>query len=127
MSGLEVIGIVASIIQVADAGLKLGDTIHTYASAVASAGDRLDRIATHVKVTSSIVREVGCMFEKHSPKLSAVSTAEQCVKECESVFVELDSAVVKARFVDSDAHVKRTFNWNCADNMSIETANGNSP
>ena len=103
MSGLEIIGAAASIIQVADAGLRLSKTIHAYADSVSSADQRLTRIAQHVMLTSCVVQDIGKLFQNEdTSKLvsaTAVSTASETSKECERIFEELRGAVGKCRQV----------------------------
>ena len=45
----ETLGIVASVIQVAEAGLKLSQTLYQYANTVASADQRIRDIAREVQ------------------------------------------------------------------------------
>jgi hypothetical protein len=101
MSGLEAIGAAASIIQVADAGLRLAKTIYTYVDSVASADKRLDRIRSHVQTTSEVVREIGNVFQKKETvglvSSGAIKTACDAAKECEGVFEELRELVEKTR------------------------------
>lgn len=102
MSGLEVLGVAASIIQVADAGLRLSQTIYTYVNSLASADKRLDRIASHVKLTSQVVSDIGELFnQKQTAQLvskNAVQAAAETAKECEQIFNELESVVSKSKY-----------------------------
>jgi hypothetical protein len=101
MSGLEALAAAASIIQVADAGLRLSKTLYIYIESVASADKRLDRVYTHVQTTSEVVREIGSVFQTSEATYlvssSAVKTACDAAKECESVFGELRELVEKTR------------------------------
>ena len=109
MSGLEVLGVAASIIQVADAGLRLSNTIYTYINSLSSADKRLDRIARHVRLTSQVVSDIGDLFtQQQTAKFvskNAVQTATETAKECEEIFNELESVVGKSKYYrqpDSD-------------------------
>jgi hypothetical protein len=101
MSGLEAIGAAASIIQVADTGLRLAKTIYTYIDSVSSADKRLDSVGVHVQTTSEIVREIGDVFlQKETATLvskGAIKTACDAAKECEAVFQELRGELEKTR------------------------------
>jgi hypothetical protein len=101
MSGLEAIGAAASIIQIADAGLRLAITIRNYVESVKSAETRLNRVGTHVRSTAVVVKEVGLLFEnRDSAKYvskDAVDTAKDVAKECEDVFLELIEIMEKMR------------------------------
>jgi hypothetical protein len=101
MSGLEAIGAAASIIQVADAGLRLSKTIYTYIESVSTADKRLDYVCNHVQTTSQVVREIGDVFQhKETARLvsnGAIQTAIDAAKECEGVFEELRGVLEKTR------------------------------
>ncbi|KAF2690809.1 hypothetical protein K458DRAFT_269723, partial [Lentithecium fluviatile CBS 122367] len=95
------IGLIASVLQVAGAGLKLSQTLYQYADSVASADRRVKDIATEVKLTSRIIEELGTLFglQETSRLLSenALQTANETVQECSSVFMELDAALKKTK------------------------------
>jgi hypothetical protein len=95
------IGLLASVLQVAGAGLKLSQTLYQYADSVASADRRVKDIATEVELTSRIIEELGTLFElqETSQLLSqnALNTANKTVRECSSVFTELDAALKKTK------------------------------
>jgi hypothetical protein len=101
MSGLEALGAAASIIGIADAGLRLAKTIHAYVESVSSAEKRLDSLGTHVRTTAIVVREVGLLFENRDSaryiSRDAVETARDVAKECEDVFLELIQIMEKTR------------------------------
>ncbi|RDI81267.1 hypothetical protein Vi05172_g8760 [Venturia inaequalis] len=96
MSGLEVLGAAASLIQIADAGLKL----YAYIDSIASANKRITRVAKNLETTCNVVKEIGEVFQrKETGRLvskSAVKTAQDAAEECNSVFAELREAVGKS-------------------------------
>ena len=95
------IGLIASVIQVAGAGLKLSQTLYQYADSVSSADRRIKDIAKEVELTSFVIDELGDIFkhDQTSALLSknALRTADETVKECSSVFLELDAALQKTK------------------------------
>ncbi|KAF2004843.1 hypothetical protein P154DRAFT_409306, partial [Amniculicola lignicola CBS 123094] len=95
------IGIIASVLQVAGAGLKLSETLYRYADAVASADRRIKDIAKEVQLTSLVINELGKVFGQHETSTlmseNAVKTADETVKECSVVFAELDDALRKSK------------------------------
>ncbi|KAF2489347.1 hypothetical protein BU16DRAFT_179354 [Lophium mytilinum] len=95
------IGLIASVIQVAGAGLTLADTLYQYADSVSSADKRIKDIAKDVKLTSRVIDELGSIFKKNETALllskNAVSTAEETVLECSSLFEEMDAAIKKTK------------------------------
>lgn len=97
MSGLEVIGAAASIIQIADAGLKL----YSYIDSVAPAKKRLALVNKNLETTCNVIKEIGEVFQqKKTAKLvgkRAVKTAHDAAEECHLVFRELRDAVEKSK------------------------------
>jgi hypothetical protein len=95
------IGLFASVLQIAGAGLKLSQTLYQYADTVASADRRVKDIATEVELTSRIIGELGTLFElQETTQLlseNALKTANKTVRECSSVFAELDAALKKTK------------------------------
>lgn len=94
------IGLIASVIQVAGAGLKLSQTLYQYAETVSTADRRIKDIAKEVRVTSFVIDELGDIFkqDQSSNLLSknAIKTADETVRECSSVFSELDAALKRS-------------------------------
>jgi hypothetical protein len=101
MSGLEVLGVAAAIIQVADAGLRLSNTIYTYVNSLSSADKRLDRIA-RLRLTSQVVSDIGDLFTQQQTATlvskNAVQTAAETAKECKEIFNELEGVVGKSKY-----------------------------
>jgi hypothetical protein len=95
------IGVVASVIQVAGAGLKLSQTLYQYADGVATADRRIKDIAKDVQLTSFIIEELAHIFklDSSSTVLSerAIKTADDTVKECSDVFTEINKAITKTK------------------------------
>lgn len=99
MSGLEVVGIVASIIQIADIGAKLSVKLCTFYKTVKVANKLMQDLSSDVSLTCSILNELGKTLEKDDQtKLcseQAFSTAQEVLQECKSVFEEIESAIEK--------------------------------
>ncbi|ORY08962.1 hypothetical protein BCR34DRAFT_626037 [Clohesyomyces aquaticus] len=95
------IGLIASVIQVAGAGLKLSQTLYEYAETVASADRRIKDIAKEVELTSWVIDELGDIFKKESTAAllskKAAKTADDTVRECYNVFTELEAAIKKTK------------------------------
>jgi hypothetical protein len=115
MSGLEVIGLAASIVQLADLGLRLSHTLYTYVESVRGADKRLQDFAWQVGLTAQIVRDVGTLFEREKQESgggyddaveligeNGLVAARDCLRECERVFREVDVFVGKAMYVTSN-------------------------
>lgn len=101
MSGLEAIGIAASIIQVADTGIRLAENIYAYTDSVRSADRTLSKIAGDVRLTANLVNHVGSLFNNEEFAAGAgekeLRTANGCIKRCETAYGEVESYLRKAR------------------------------
>ena len=97
----EIIGLVASVVQLADAGLKLSSALYQYADGVATADRRIKNIANEVKLTSFVIQELGGIFEQNKTANlisgTAIITAKETIKECDTVFTEIKVIVDKTK------------------------------
>ena len=95
------LGIIASVIQIADTGLRLSIKLYTFGEIVASADKAVLTLSKDVSLTSSVLKELGHTLEsdgKHDSKFltqTAVRTANDVVKECLEVFEEMENIIVK--------------------------------
>ncbi|KAK4690762.1 hypothetical protein P7C71_g6103, partial [Lecanoromycetidae sp. Uapishka_2] len=93
------LGIIASIIQIADVGLRLSIKLYTFGEIVASADRSVISISKDVSLTSSVLKELGQILDKdgksHILSKNAVDTADAVVKECLEVFEEMETILVK--------------------------------
>jgi hypothetical protein len=97
----ETLGLIASVIQVAGAGLKLSQTLYQYVDGVATADRRIKDIAKEIRLTSFVIEELGDVFKNDDTSAlmskNAVKTAEETMKECSSVFTEIDATLKKSK------------------------------
>lgn len=93
------LGAVASILQVADVGLRLSATLFTFAETVASADKTVSAVSKDVSLTSSVLRELAKVLDKgHRDEAysdDAIDSAVAIVKECSDVFVEIDRILIE--------------------------------
>ena len=94
------IGLIASVIGIAGAGLKLSITLYTFSETVATATDSIKSIAKDVSLTSAVLEELGSNL-KHDEQArlysgAALNTAQTVVKDCEAVFKQIDDALSKS-------------------------------
>jgi hypothetical protein len=94
------IGLIASVIGVAGAGLKLSITLYTFSETVATAADSIKAIAKDVSLTSAVLEELGSNL-KHDEQArlysgAALKTAQTVVVDCEAVFKQIDGALSKS-------------------------------
>jgi hypothetical protein len=97
MSGLEVLGIVANVIQIADVGGRLSVKLCAFSHKVKHADANIRAISNDVSLTCNVLRELGDNLKKDEQRglcsNNAVATAERVMKECMKVFVELEAAL----------------------------------
>jgi len=93
------LGIIASVVQIADVGLRLSIKLYAFGETVASADTSVLSMSKDVSLTSSVLKELGQILDKdrESGLLSetAVQTANGIVKECLKVFRQMDTRLVK--------------------------------
>ncbi|KAF9693507.1 hypothetical protein EKO04_008472 [Ascochyta lentis] len=97
----ELLGLVASVIQVAGAGVQLSKTLYDYVDGVATADRRIKDIASEIKMTSIVIEELGDVF-KHEETASlvskkAVKTANDTITECSTLFAQIDATLKKSK------------------------------
>ncbi|KAJ5175162.1 uncharacterized protein N7482_001039 [Penicillium canariense] len=101
MSGLEVIGVVASILQIADLGAKLSVKLCSFYRTVKDANKSMQSLSSDVSLTCSILQELGRVLEQdEQTKLcsqKAFGTAQEVLTECKAAFETIDSAMEKQR------------------------------
>ena len=94
------LSVVASIIQIADAGLRLGLRLYTFGETAANANKAIIAISKDVSLTSSVVQELGEHLRKeHEAPIcseNAIQTADRIVQECLRVFNELNEVLEKS-------------------------------
>ncbi|TVY14541.1 hypothetical protein LARI1_G007302 [Lachnellula arida] len=93
---IAAIGIVASVVQLADFGFKLSVKLFTFSKAVASADTSIQEISNDVSLTSTVLSEL-CQIlqadESHVVSENALEATRQTVNECMSIFEQLDDAL----------------------------------
>lgn len=94
------IGLIASVIGVAGAGIKLSTTLYTFSETVATAADSIQAIAKDVSLTSAVLEELSSNL-KHDEQArlysgTALKTAQTVVRDCEVVFKQIDGALSKS-------------------------------
>jgi hypothetical protein len=97
MSGLEAIGIAASIIQVADLGTKLSVQLFSLYRRVKSANESIQLLSNEIALVSAILRELGDnLKEEESSKLcsdEAFRTLGLVLNQCRDVLGQIQRVV----------------------------------
>jgi len=93
------LGIIASVVSIADTGFRLSIKLYTFGEIVSTADKSVISISKDVSLTSSVLKELGSLLENdaesHIFSKNAVQTADTVVKECLEVFQEMESILVK--------------------------------
>ena len=92
------LGILASITQIADIGLRLSIRLYAFGETVASADRSISAISNDISLTSSVLRELGNAMNRDKEKSyskTGIKTAEAVARECSKVFQEMDSLLLK--------------------------------
>ena len=92
------IGLIASVLQVADIGARLSVNVYTFCHAAVNADQSITFISKDISHTSAILRELGrCLEKDHEAQLcpeSAFPTTSAIVNECRTVFEKIDKALM---------------------------------
>lgn len=95
----EALGIAASAIQVAGAGLKLADTLKAYTDSVRKAEKQLKPVADHVRLTSDVLTNVGFLLKNDEIRSlytkDLLGSTDNALGGCRTAFENLDKFVTK--------------------------------
>ncbi|KAJ5107272.1 hypothetical protein N7456_003947 [Penicillium angulare] len=97
MSGTEILGVIASVVQVAELGGRLSVKLCTFCHRFKNANKALQGLSKDVALTCNVLRQLGDSLKQDdlatlcSP--DAFETAQDVLKECESVFQNLERQV----------------------------------
>ncbi|KAH7091682.1 hypothetical protein FB567DRAFT_589558 [Paraphoma chrysanthemicola] len=102
----EVVGLVASIVQIAGAGCQLSAALYNYTTSAVRADQDIADIAGDVELTSNALESVGRVFESEEAKSvvskKAIQDANNLIKRCDVVFKDISELVDKRRKVSKD-------------------------
>lgn len=102
----EIVGLAASIIQIAGAGAKLSTTLYNFVNSAARADREISDIAEDVGFTANALESVGEVFANEDVhnvvSKKAILDAKKFIKRCEAVFEEIRELIEKRRKVCKD-------------------------
>ena len=114
----EVIGLAASLIQIAGAGVQLSTSLYNFVGSANRADSDIADIADDVQLTATTLDSVGKVFEREGGTCvvsrKAVQDAESLIKRCEAVFAEIQQMIEKRRRTGKDGKKLSTlgkFSW----------------
>lgn len=89
----EIVGIAASILQIAGAGVKLSTTLYNFVGSATRADQDITDIAGDVEITANALDSVGMVFQDEDSRSvvskKAIQDAKNLITRCESVFNEI--------------------------------------
>lgn len=95
MSGIEILGLAASVLQIAELGAKLSVSIFTFTRKVKNANKTIDALSQEIAVTGAVLQQLGeTLSNDKSVKVcsqEAIDTAKKLVLDTEKVFRNLES------------------------------------
>lgn len=97
MSGVEILGIAASVLQIAELGGRLSVKLFTFGRKIKNADKNIDSISQEIAATGAVLQQLGNTLEKDDQRKlcsdEAVTTARDLVAECHKVFSELEDSL----------------------------------
>lgn len=97
MSGFELVGVAASIFQIAELGAQLSIKLCTFCHKVKNADQNIQSLSNDVALTSTVLRHLGDNLEQDRQgelySNGALNTAREVLEECRKVFQQIGSAI----------------------------------
>ena len=95
MTGVEVVGLVASVLQIADLGVRLSVKLYSFSHKVKHANKSIEVISQEIALTGNVLQLLSKQLkeEQHLPSDEAVSTAQSLVGSCRNIFSEIDDVL----------------------------------
>lgn len=101
MSGVEIIGLAASVLQIADYGWKTSYKLYAFSRKVHDAGKTIELISQDIGATGAVLKQLGdevAKDEKANPgsrlcSQGLIDAASKLVEECSGIFKEIDLSI----------------------------------
>lgn len=97
MSGVEIFGIAASALQIADLGAKVSVKLFGFARKVRGAADKIDLISKEIAATGALLQQLSQQLDKdsqvHLLRRELIESANKLVRECMKIFKNIDKAI----------------------------------
>jgi hypothetical protein len=113
MSGLEAVGVVSSIVQIADLGARVALKLCTFCYKVKQAESSIQNLSKDISLTCTVLRQLGDnLMQDDQIQLysqNAFETAQEILNECGRVFREIESAMDRDLSTCVSIGVKNSF------------------
>lgn len=111
MSGVEVLTLAASVVQLAATGLRLSVNLHTFTRHINSGDKLVDTLSHEIAATSAVLQQLGqTLSDQKSAQLcssQAATTAQKLLDDCSKVFEELDVTIMSPQATEPElGHVQ---------------------
>jgi hypothetical protein len=97
MSGIEILSIAASVLQIADLGGKLSVKLFTFSRKIKHADQSINNISQDIAATGAVLQQLGNELRRDERLRlcsdEAVSTAQGLVNSCNKIFSEMNRAL----------------------------------
>ena len=97
MSGIEILGIAASVIQIADAGARLSSKLFVFTRKVKNADQSISNISGEIAATGAALRQLGEALEDDKfaslRSKQSIDTTNQIVADCWKVFNDINDTI----------------------------------
>jgi hypothetical protein len=101
MSGIEIVGLAASVLQIADYGWKTSYKLYAFSKKVHEAGKTIELISQDISATGAVLKQLGDRVEKDVTAApdsricsqGLINAASQLVEECKNLFTEIDISI----------------------------------
>lgn len=108
----DILGLIASILQVISTGVQTSLYLYNFAETVSSAGRSLKEISSDVSFTTSILEQLKNVLESEkqngTASKEALLTAESLAKECSNVFEAINGLITKHFPAADPNHCKKS-------------------
>ena len=97
MSGIEILGIAASVIQIADAGARLSSKLFVFTRKIKDADRSIQDISQEIAATGAALRELGEALEQDKyaslGSRHSIDQTSQIVADCWKVFTDINETI----------------------------------
>lgn len=97
MSGVEILALAASVVQIAELGGKLSVKLFTFTRKVKSANKSIDALSQDIAATGAVLQQLGVTLSKDGSlkvcSQQAIDTAKNLVDDTQRVFKNLEKLV----------------------------------
>jgi hypothetical protein len=97
MSGIEIVGVAASVLQIADLGARVSAKLFGFARKIRGAAEKIDLISKEIAATGALLQQLGQQLDKDSNaqllRRELVESANELVQDCKKIFRNIDKAI----------------------------------